>query len=234
MSNFSRREFVGASVSIAAMVSVPHFATAAPSQCDAAAGLPAPLGNQLTVDCASRQNFKTFRQYSDYLGLAGVVSIRPVQSRYGSFNAGNLFLFPWLKPAGQDALKEGRASWSTVVPANATLYSSANPIPGATLPLDEYFCREVLQAPWTSFIGFQVDVPFKAAQARLAWFTNVDRLADGEGVGIDWTSVGLNELWFDGSRWIPSTDACGGAAWRQMIIDGLNKASTGVCHPGPT
>jgi hypothetical protein len=67
--------------------------------------------------------------------------MKPVQSRYGSFNAGNLFLFPWLKPAGQDALKEGRASWSTVVPANATLYSSANPIPGATLPLDEYFCR---------------------------------------------------------------------------------------------
>jgi hypothetical protein len=234
MANFSRRGFVGASVSGAAMLALPRFAKAETAQCDASAGLPASLLNGLTVDCASRQNFKAFRQYSDYLGLAGVVSMKSVQSRYGSFNAGNLFLFPWLKPAGQDAVKQGRASWPTVVPANVTLYSAANPIPGSTLPVDEYFCRQVLQAPWTSFIGFQVDVPFTPAQARLDWFTNVDKLADGDGVGIDWTSVGLNESWFDGSRWIPSTDACHGAAWRQMIINGLNQASVGACYPGPT
>jgi hypothetical protein len=229
MSNFSRREFVGASVSTAAMLSWPRFATAVPAQCNAAAGLPTSLGHQLTVDCASRQNFKAFRRYSDYLGLAGVVSMRPVQSSYGSFDAGNLFLFPWLKPAGQDLLKERHMSWSTVVPASARLSASADPIPGGTLPLDEYFCRVVLKSPWTSFIGFQVDVPFTAAQAHLAWFTNVDKLADGEGVGIDWTSANLNEIWFEGSRWIPGTDGCSGTAWRQMIIDGLYQAAAGGC-----
>jgi hypothetical protein len=228
MSNFNRREFVGASVSSAAMLSWPRFAMAS-AQCDAAAGLAASLGHRLTVDCASVQNFRAFRRYSDYLGLAGVVSMSSVQSRYGSFNAGNLFLFPWLKPAGQDLLKKSNVSWSTAVPASARLYTSADPIPGGTLPVDEYFCRVVLQAPWPSFIGFQVDVPFTAAQARLAWFTNVDSLADGESVGIDWTSPNLNEIWFDGSRWIPGAHDCSGAAWRQMIIDGLYQAAAGGC-----
>src|SRR5262245_24020990 len=53
--------------------------------------LPGFLPNSLTVDCASKRNFRTFRQYSDYLGLAGVVSMTTVRGKYGSYQAGNLF-----------------------------------------------------------------------------------------------------------------------------------------------
>ena len=115
------------------------------------------------------------------------------------------------------------------MPTNATQVASSRPIPDATLPLDEYFCRYVLQAPWTSFIGFQVDRPFGRADAGRDWFTNVDKLADGKGIGIDWTSANLNTPWFGGSHWIPNTDACSGNAWRQVIIVALNQASMGAC-----
>jgi hypothetical protein len=62
-------------------------------------GLPF-LPNRLTVSCASQRNFRAFRQNSDYLGLAGVVSMTFVRGRQGSFEAGSLLLFPWLKPKG--------------------------------------------------------------------------------------------------------------------------------------
>ena len=87
----------------------------------------------------------------------------------------------------------------------------------------------VLQAPWTSFIGFQLDKSYSKYEARLAWFTNVDKLADGKGVGIDWTSANLNNPWFGGSHWIPNTDACNGKAWREIIIAGLQQASVPAC-----
>ena len=86
-----------------------------------------------------------------------------------------------------------------------------------------------LQAPTTMFIGFQVDVPWGRVEARADWFSNVDRLADGKGIGIDWTSSNLNNPWFGGSRFIPSKDTCNGAAWRKLIVDGLMQASTGLC-----
>jgi hypothetical protein len=106
---------------------------------------------------------------------------------------------------------------------------NSSPIPDATLPVDEYLCRVVLQAPWTSFIGFQLDTPFGAADAARDWFTNVDALADGQGVGIDWTSANLNNSWFGGSHWIPKSETCGGKTWRQVIVDGLHQASVGAC-----
>jgi hypothetical protein len=37
---------------------------------------PSFLPNRLTVDCASRQNFRLLRQNTDYIGLAGTVSQR--------------------------------------------------------------------------------------------------------------------------------------------------------------
>jgi hypothetical protein len=64
--------------------------------------------------------------------------------------AGNLFLFPWLKPKGKGK------SFPPVMPANNVQVLCSKPIPDATLPLDEYFLRYVLQAPWTTFIGFQI------------------------------------------------------------------------------
>src|SRR5262249_48166328 len=153
--------------------------------------------------CASQRNFQSFRQNPDYLGLACVVSMTTVRGGNGSYPAGNLFLFPWLKPKAQ-ALK-GR-TWPAVLPANATQVVNSSPIPNAALPLDEYLCRVTLQAPAASFIGCQIDQPFNAADAKLTWFTNVDKLADGKGVGIDWTSPNLNAPWFGGSRWIPNTE----------------------------
>jgi hypothetical protein len=181
----------------------------------------------LTVDCASKRNFQLFRQNADYLGLAGVVSMTFVRGRIGSYQAGNLFLFPWLKPKGA-ALGAGKV-WNAVVPTHATAFNAASPVPGSTLPQDEFFCRVLLQAPWKYFIGFAADVPFSKADAQRPWFANVDKLADGKGVGIDWTSANLNDPWFGGSRAIPDTEACYGSAWRKLIVDGLNQASVGAC-----
>jgi len=100
--------------------------------------------------------------------------------------------------------------------------------PGGTLPVDEYFCNFILQAPASWFIGFQIDVPYSRVEARFDWFTNVDKLADGQGVGIDWTSSNLNHGWFAGSRFIPNQNRCNGNAWRKVIVDGLNQASAGA------
>src|ERR1043166_4221228 len=121
-------------------------------------------------------------------------------------------------------MRRGRA----VVPANATQVVNSSPIPNAHLPLDEYFLRYTLGAPWTSFIGFRVDTPFSRLEAKFDWFTNV-KLADGKSVGIEWTSSNLNMPWFGGSHWIPPTDACSGKAWRGLIVAGLQQASAQAC-----
>src|SRR5947207_1078569 len=224
MGDLSRRAFLGASVIAIETLRQPVAAFAA--QC-VTGSLPSFLPNRLTVDCASRLNFRTFRQNSTYLGLTGVVSMTFVRGKFGSYQAGNLFLFPWLKPKGL-ALGAGQP-WNCAFPVSATLSRQASPVPGLSLPADEYFCRLVLQAPWTSFIGVMVDEPYGAADAGLDWFSNADPLADGKGAGIDWTSSNLNDPWFGGSHFIPNTDDCYGKAWRQLIADGLMQASAGAC-----
>jgi hypothetical protein len=223
MGDFSRRAFLGASL-VAVETLRQSVPAAAAVQC--VTGLyPNFLPKRLTVDCASRLNFRLFRQNADYLGLTGVVSMTAVRGRLGVYTAGNLFLFPWLKAKARG---QGN-SWPVVVPTSAKLYVQASPIPDVTLPLDEYFCRIALQAPWPMFIGFALDLPLGKDDAQLSWFSNVDKLADGAGVGIDWTSQNLNRTWFGGSNWIPDTDTCNGLAWRSLIIDGLNQASSSVC-----
>ncbi len=226
MKALSRRAFVGMSAMAAgAAAMMPARAIAA--QC-VAGPLPAFLPNTLTVDCASRRNFQLFRQNSTHLGLAGAVSMSFVRGKLGSYEAGNLFLFPWLKPKGQ-ALGAGKV-WNSVVPTSATAFRPASPIPGSTLPPDEYFCNFVLQAaPLTTFIGFAVDVPFGKLEAKLGLYSNIDRLADGKPVGIDWASSNLNDRWFGGDRQIPATATCNGSAWRQLIANGLNLASRQAC-----
>jgi hypothetical protein len=191
-------------------------------------GLPAFVPNRLTVDCATRRNFVIYRKNAAYMGLAGVVSMTYVKGKYGEYPAGNLFLFPWLNDKGQAF---GTAKdWQTVVPTSMTRFVAAAPIPNWRLPLDEYFCRLVLVAPWQSFIGFRVDAPFPGNNNPLRpWRTNVDKLADGKPVGIEWTSSNMNAPWFGGSQWIPPTDDCKGNAWRKLIIDGINQASVGLC-----
>jgi hypothetical protein len=221
MAEYSRRTFVSASVAGLCTTAMPSALHAA-AQCVSGA-LPGFQPTWLSVDCASKRNFQTFRRNPELLGLAGVVSMSFVRGSQGTYSAGNLFLFPWLKPKGQGK------NLPAVMPLNASQVVSAPPIPDATLPLDEFFLRFVLQAPWTSFIGFLVDNPYSASDAKQDWCSNVDKLGDGKGVGIDWTSHNLNGRWFGGSTWIPGTDACGGKAWRSLVVAGLAQAAVGAC-----
>jgi hypothetical protein len=219
VSHYNRRAFVGASAAALSAAALPSPLHAA-AHCVTGV-LPGFQPSMLTVDCASRHNFRTFRNYPNALGLAGVVSMSFVTGSRGSYTAGNLFLFPWYKNQSQNL--------PAALPLNAGQYVSATPIPDATLPLDEYFVRFVIKAPSTSFIGFLVDNPYSASQAPRDWCSNVDKLADGRGVGIDWTSHNLNGPWFGGSNWIPGTDTCGGTAWRNLIAAGLSQASVAAC-----
>jgi hypothetical protein len=212
---------MGASVGALAAIHIPEVAQAAAPAC-VTGGLPEFVPNSLTIDCASQRNFQLFKNYTPYLGLAGVVSMTFVTGQLGSYSAGSLMLFPWLKPKGQ-AL--GPRNWGAATPGKA---SPAAPIPDATLPLDEYLCRIVLDAPWSTFIGFTVDVPYKPSDVN-AWCSNAGKLADGSTIGIDWTSNNLNRPWFGGSPWIPNSDACHGNAWRKLIVAGINQASVAAC-----
>jgi hypothetical protein len=223
MNDLSRRTVLG--MSVGALSVLHRTAAAAPAQTVCISSyLPPFLPVRLTVDCASRRNFQLFRKNTAYLGLVGTVNMSSARGQQGSYEAGSLFLFPWLKPKGQ-----GLASrWPAFVPIDTTKVLSAAPIPNAALPVDEYFCNFVLKAPATLFVGFQVDVPYSRVEGRFDWFTNVDKLADGQGVGIDWTSSNLNQGWFGGSRSIPKSDQCNGNVWRKLIVDGLNQASAGA------
>ena len=177
---------------------------------------------RLTVDCASRQNFKVFRQYPKSLGLAGVVSRVVVTGKFGRYTAGNLFLFPWRKP------NTPPVSATILFPTSATQSSPAGPLARASVA-DAVFCGNILRAPLSAFIGFIVDNPFDADRARTGRFTNVAALPDGKPVGINWTSSNLNAPYFAGSRLIPGTALCDGGSWRKLIIDGLQQASEGAC-----
>jgi hypothetical protein len=204
---------------------LPHSVSAiAAAQC-VTGPLPGFLPNRLTVDCASRMNFRLFRKSPDYIGLAGVVSMTFVRGTQGSYSAGNLFLFPWLKPKG----RAQKVVWPSVAPTDATQFVQASPMPNNYLPLGDYFCHFVLKAPASNFIGFELDAPFGQGRARLPWVTNVNKLADGKPLGINWTSSNLNRPWFGGNSCIPNSDTCNGNAWRKVIVDGLNQASVGAC-----
>ena len=225
MRSHNRRAFLASAGALSLVSAFPRIALAQ-TAC-VTNGLPPFLPNRLTVDCATRRNFLNYRKNAAYQGLAGVVSMTYVKGKYGEYPAGNLFLFPWLNKKGQ-ALGSAK-DWQTVMPTGMTTLMTTKPIPNWRLPLDEYFCRFVLQAPYQSFIGFRVDALFNLQDSRRPWFTNVTKLTDGKGVGIAWTSDNMNDPWFGGSRWIPNTDDCKGNAWRALIIDGVNQASVGLC-----
>jgi hypothetical protein len=223
MSIIDRRAFLRGSIGTVALTQVPAIAFA---QVCVTSGLAPFAPNRLTVDCASRRNFAIWRKNTQYMGLAGAVSMTFVRGRYGEYPAGNLFLFPWLNKKGQ-GLGAGK-DWQTVMPLNLTRVTPAGPIPNWRMPLDEYFLRYRLEVPSVaSFIGFRVLDPVNLQDSRRAWYQNVAKLADGKGAGIGWTSSNLNGPWFGGSRWIPKDDTCNGKKWRTLIIDGLNQASIG-------
>lgn len=222
MSGVDRRAFLGMSVGAVAMLRHPLSAAAQTPAC-VPGGMAQFLPVRLNVDCASRRNFQLFRKYPDDLGLAGVVSMSFVRGKFGSYNAGSMIVFPWSKSKAKNT-----AALPAVVPVDGVQFMSSTPIPDATLPLDEYICNYRLQAPTAMFIGFQVDAPHSPLEARFDWFSNV-KLADGKGVGIDWTSSNLNDRWFGGSRFIPNKDTCNGPAWRKLIVDGLMQTSSRLC-----
>jgi hypothetical protein len=222
MSGFDRRVFLGMSVGAVSMLRHPLSAVAQTPAC-VPGGTAQFLPVRLNVDCASRRNFQLFRKNTADIGLAGVVSMSFVRGKYGSYDAGSMMVFPWLKPKGK-----GLGALAAMLPVNSTQLMSSGPIPDSSLPVDEYFCNYRLQAPTAMFIGFQVDVPHSPLEGRFDWFTNA-KLADGKGIGIDWTSSNLNHPWFGGSRFIPKNDTCNGTAWRKLIVDGLMQASSGSC-----
>jgi hypothetical protein len=227
LDHFTRRAFVGASIVTAATLPQSIAALAAPEappKC-VTGSLPGFLPSRLTVDCASRMNFRLFRKNPDAMGLAGVVSMTFVRGKIGSYSAGNLFLFPWLKANGVAQ----KTTWPSVAPTDSTQFIQASPIPNHFLPVDEYFIDRVIAAPSLSFIGFQVHSRVGKSRAKLPWVSDVAKIADGGPVGINWTSSNLNRAWFGGSNSIPNGDACNGAAWRRIIVEGLSLASVAAC-----
>src|ERR1700730_9995135 len=153
MSGFDRRAFLGMSVGAVSLLRHPLSAAAQTPAC-VPGGMAQFLPARLNVDCGSRRNFQLFRKNTDDTGLAGVVSMSFVRGKFGSYDAGSMMVFPWLKPKSRNG-----AGLPAVVPSNGTQFMPSGPIPDATLPLDEYFCYFWLQAPTAMFIGFQVDVP---------------------------------------------------------------------------
>src|SRR3954451_14023924 len=134
MTGLDRRAFLGMSAGAVSMLRNPLTAAAQTPAC-VPGGMAQFLPVRLNVDCASRRNFQLFRKNTDDVGLAGVVSMSFVRGKYGSYGAGSMMVFPWLKPKGKNG-----AALPAVVPVNSLQFISSGPIPDATLPLDEYFC----------------------------------------------------------------------------------------------
>jgi hypothetical protein len=219
MNTVNRRAFLGASLGAASSLWL--GGTARALTC-VTSGLPAFLPAQLTIDCASKFNFRLFRKNTKYMGLACVVNQTYVRNKFGAFEAGNLFLFPWLKPAG--VAQTGKV-WGSLMPVSLTQSMAREPIKGSALPLDEYFCQVIMGIAPNQFIGCLIDVPYSSLEARFAWFDN-PKLADGSPAGFDWHSSNLNNVWFGGSRMIPDDTTCNGVYWRKLIVNAVSSGST--------
>ena len=129
-----------------------------PKREDSAEAMPATSGCHVVIDCATRRNFQLFRTNPDYVRLTGLVSLNVVKGQLGTYSAGTMMVFPQLTPKGV-ALGAGRA-WPSYVtarnPVGAAMLKQVDAIRMQTLPADDYFCRVVLSAPWSFFIGFSV------------------------------------------------------------------------------
>lgn len=228
MSTLNRRAFMLASVAaLSATTSIVRAAPAPAPRCSSPSVPAAVVPNRLLVDCASRRNFRLFRANPDYVRLTGVVTLNVVQGKLGTYPAGLMMLFPQLTPKGV-ALGASRAWPSYITTGTNMQMSQVDAIRNLMLPPDDYFCRLVLQAPWTSMLGFSVDAP-TTLQPGQTWLAEVDALGDGKGVNIDWSSASLNAPWFAGRSWIPADRECDGKAWRRVIADGVSQASVGLC-----
>src|SRR3954466_2209941 len=100
MTRFDRRAFFGMSVGAVSLLRNPLSASAQTPAC-VPGGMAQFLPVRLNVDCASRRNLQLFRNNTDDVGLAGVVSMSFVRGKIGSYAAGSMMVFPWLKPKGK-------------------------------------------------------------------------------------------------------------------------------------
>jgi hypothetical protein len=168
-------------------------------------------------ELANALNLRLFLASKDALGLAGVMTMRQVESELGRYPAAALFLFPFkhnASTADAPAFLPGSAAG---VPLLETVT-----MPASGLSPDEYFCHFVLKAPWRNFIGFTVGAAIGHGMDKWSWHSNV--VIGGDTVGFRWTSSNLNHSWFKGSRWIPNNE--NGLARRAQIIDGVRRAAT--------
>jgi hypothetical protein len=125
MTGLDRRAFFGVSVGAVSMLRHPSSAAAQTPAC-VPGGMAQFLPVRLNVDCASRRNFQLFRKNTDDVGLAGVVSMSFVRGKIGSYDAGSMIVFPWLKPKGQNL-----TALPAVVPVNSVQFMPSGPIPDA-------------------------------------------------------------------------------------------------------
>src|SRR5258707_10428622 len=102
MTAFGRRAFLGMSVGAVSMLRHPLSAAAQTPAC-VPGGMAQFLPQRLNVDCASRRNFQLFRKNTGDIGLAGVVSMSFVRGKFGSYDAGSMIVFPWLKRKGKSS-----------------------------------------------------------------------------------------------------------------------------------
>src|ERR1700716_3559370 len=122
MGGVDRRAFLGMSVGAVSMLRHPLSAAAQTPAC-VPGGMAQFLPQRLNVDCASRQNFQLFRKNAGDVGLAGGGSMSFVRGKLGSYDAGSMIVFPWLKPKGQN-----RAALPAVVPVNSVQFVPSGPI----------------------------------------------------------------------------------------------------------
>lgn len=222
----TRRTFLGGSCALA-FAGKESLAYAADSQQCLSSYVPA----SLTLTCATRKNYETFRDNSERIHLAGLVSLVNFKGQYGQYNAGTLFLFPVLRPA----YLQPKAKPGVKLPEIAGLLPRTATDSIVLPPLDAGHNEESLVGRLSPeahalkrFVGFGVDVAASDGRSRLSRFTE-GKLPDGKSIRIEWTVSNLNRSWFAGSPTIPQDQTCDGASWRKLIVEGLKQATSRAC-----
>lgn len=176
----------------------------------------APLSSGARRELANALNLQLFLENKNAFGLAGVMTMQPIESELGRYPTTALFLFPFkhdASTADAPAFLPGSAAGSPLLETVT--------MPASGLSPDEYFCHFALKAPWRNFIGFTVGAAIGHGMDKWPWHNNM--AVGNDTVGFRWTSSNLNHPWFAGSRWIPDNEH--GKAWRARIIAGVRRAA---------
>ena len=174
------------------------------------------LSASARINFSNALNLRVFLNNKDLFGLAGLMTMRPVEGELVRYPDASLLLLPFKQKVSSpqtQAFLPGPDAASPTIPAVVMDTLGLSP--------DEYFCHYVLKAPRESFIGFELGAPLANGTDKWPWHSNVQ--VGNDTVGFRWTSSNLNHPWFAGSRWIPDNDH--GNAWRSLIIDGVRRAA---------